>query len=168
MRYTRHHTTIQYIFQFIQLLLCCFQYILKNIRLYIDASRTLALGNSCRPRLVYVCLILLLQCLEFESCLFIYCISHLTWVSTIQTSLGGIPTFPTAHWGFCNLYDISHILIKILTLMYMQLLESSIEKPLSWYRFIDESLTLWYALSHMRRMTAARQKVLIGVGRFGV
>ena len=32
----------------------------------------------------------------------------------------------------------------------------------------SKSLTVWYALSHMRRMTAARQKVLIGVGRFGV
>jgi hypothetical protein len=32
----------------------------------------------------------------------------------------------------------------------------------------SKSLTLWYALSHMRRMTAGRQKVLIGVGRFGV
>jgi hypothetical protein len=32
----------------------------------------------------------------------------------------------------------------------------------------SKSLTLWYALSHLRRMTAARQKVLIGVGRFGV
>jgi hypothetical protein len=26
----------------------------------------------------------------------------------------------------------------------------------------SKSLTVWYALSHMRRMTAARQKVLIG------
>jgi hypothetical protein len=91
-----------------------------------------------------------------------------------------------------------------------QLLKSSIERPLSWYRSIDDvdmrwtqsdeelqnflsrtnnlhpsikftqrfvgganspdskSLTVWYALSHMRRMTAARKKVLIGVGRFGV
>jgi hypothetical protein len=32
----------------------------------------------------------------------------------------------------------------------------------------SKSLTVWYALNHMRRMTAARQKVLIGVGRFGV
>ena len=32
----------------------------------------------------------------------------------------------------------------------------------------SKSLTVWYALSHTRRMTAARQKVLIGVGRFGV
>jgi hypothetical protein len=32
----------------------------------------------------------------------------------------------------------------------------------------SKSLTVRYALSHMRRMTAARQKVLIGVGRFGV
>ena len=31
----------------------------------------------------------------------------------------------------------------------------------------SKSLTLWYALSHMR-MTAATQKVLIGVGMFGV
>jgi hypothetical protein len=30
----------------------------------------------------------------------------------------------------------------------------------------SKSLTVWYALSHMRRMTAARKKVLIGVGRF--
>jgi hypothetical protein len=32
----------------------------------------------------------------------------------------------------------------------------------------SKSLTVWYALSQMRRMTAAKQKVLIGVGRFGV
>jgi hypothetical protein len=32
----------------------------------------------------------------------------------------------------------------------------------------SKSLTVWYALSHMRRMTAAWQNVLIGVGRFGV
>ena len=31
-----------------------------------------------------------------------------------------------------------------------------------------KSLTVWYALSHMSRMTAARQKVLNSVGRFGV
>jgi hypothetical protein len=80
-----------------------------------------------------------------------------------------------------------------------QLLESSIERPLSWYRSIDDvdmrwtqsdeelqnflsrannlrganspdskSLTVWYALSHMRKMTAARQQALIGVSRFGV
>ena len=32
----------------------------------------------------------------------------------------------------------------------------------------SKNLTVWYARSHMRRITAARQKVLIGVGRFGV
>ena len=32
----------------------------------------------------------------------------------------------------------------------------------------SKSLTVWYALSHMRRMTPSRQKVLIGVGRFAV
>ena len=32
----------------------------------------------------------------------------------------------------------------------------------------SKSLTLWYALSHTSRMTVARQKVLIGAGRFGV
>ena len=32
----------------------------------------------------------------------------------------------------------------------------------------SKSLTIWYALSHMRRMTAVGQKLLIGVGRFGV
>jgi phosphoglycerate dehydrogenase-like enzyme len=32
----------------------------------------------------------------------------------------------------------------------------------------SKSLTVWYTLSHMRRMIAARQKVLIGIGRFGV
>ena len=32
----------------------------------------------------------------------------------------------------------------------------------------SKSLTVLHALSHMRRMTAARQKVLIDVGRFGV
>ena len=30
------------------------------------------------------------------------------------------------------------------------------------------SLTVRYALNHTRRMTAARQKALFGVGRFGV
>ena len=32
----------------------------------------------------------------------------------------------------------------------------------------SKSLTVWYALSYMRRMTADRPKVLIGIGRFGV
>ena len=32
----------------------------------------------------------------------------------------------------------------------------------------SKSLTAWYALIHMRRMIAARQKVLFGVGRFGL
>jgi hypothetical protein len=32
----------------------------------------------------------------------------------------------------------------------------------------SKSLTVWYALSHTGRMSAARQKVLIGVGRFRV
>ena len=32
----------------------------------------------------------------------------------------------------------------------------------------SKSLTVWYALSHIRMMTAAWQKVSIGVGRFGV
>jgi hypothetical protein len=32
----------------------------------------------------------------------------------------------------------------------------------------SKSLTVWYALSHMKKITAARQKVLVGVGRFGV
>jgi len=31
-----------------------------------------------------------------------------------------------------------------------------------------KSLTVWYALSHTRRMTSAKQKALFGVGRFGV
>jgi hypothetical protein len=32
----------------------------------------------------------------------------------------------------------------------------------------SHTIPVGYALSHMRRMPAARQKVLIGVGRFGV
>jgi hypothetical protein len=32
----------------------------------------------------------------------------------------------------------------------------------------SKRLTVWYALSHTRRMTAARQKVSIGVVIFGV
>ena len=32
----------------------------------------------------------------------------------------------------------------------------------------SKRLTVWYAHSHMRRIIAARQKALLGVGRFGV
>ena len=32
----------------------------------------------------------------------------------------------------------------------------------------SKRLTVWYAPSHTRRIIAARQKALLGVGRFGV
>ena len=53
--------------------------------------------------------------------------------------------------------------------MIFKLIQSFFQRFVGGTNSLDsKSLTVWYALSHMRRMTAARQKVLIGVGRFGV
>ena len=49
--------------------------------------------------------------------------------------------------------------------MLFKLTQSFFLRFVGWANLPDsKSLTVWYALSHMRRMTAVRQKVLIGVG----